>query len=197
MKDTKDLMASITVPTPDNSVQRTIVHEILDSKLPPEDKSFQRVFEDVTPVSGAGFETTGGALRLICFHVFSNNSILRRLREEINGAEAEQPDVMGLKVLEKLPYLTATIMEGLRLSPGVATRMARIAPDRDLVYRNYRIPAGTPVGMTTILMHSDEELYPDPQSFKPERWMDRTGQNNTEEAYAPFSRGTRVCLGMQ
>jgi cytochrome P450 len=197
MKDTKDLMASIAAPTPDSSVRRTIVHEILESKLPPEDKSFQRVFEDVTSVSGAGFETTGGTLRLICFHVFSNNSILRPLREEISGAEAEQAVVMGLKVLEKLPYLTGTIMEGLRLSPGIATRMVRIAPDRDLVYGNYRIPSGTPVGMTTILMHTDQELYPDPQSFKPERWMDRTGRKNNEEGYTPFSRGTRVCLGMQ
>ncbi|KAJ8122574.1 hypothetical protein ONZ43_g1262 [Nemania bipapillata] len=48
MKDTKDLMASASAPTLDNHVQRTMVHEILDSKLPPEDKSFQRVFEDVT-----------------------------------------------------------------------------------------------------------------------------------------------------
>ncbi|KAI0543159.1 trichodiene oxygenase [Xylaria digitata] len=142
MKDTKDLMASVSAPTPDNRVQRTIVHEILNSKLPPEDKSFQRVFEDVTSVSGAGLETTGSALRLI------------------------------------------------------STRMARIAPDRDLVYRDYRIPSGTPVGMTTILMHTDEELYPDPQSFNPERWMDHNGRKNAEEAYAPFSRGTRVCLGM-
>ncbi|KAI1354453.1 trichodiene oxygenase [Xylaria sp. FL0043] len=196
MKDTKDLIASVSSLTLDNKAQRTIVHEILDSKLPSRDKSFQRVFEEVTSVSGAGFETTGSALRLICFHVFSNTEVLRRLRTELKAAEAENSDVMVLKVLEKLPYLTSTIMEGLRLSPGVATRMARIAPDRDLFYKEYKIPAGTPVGMTTILMHTDEELYPDPMSFNPERWMGHRGMKIEEKAYAPFSRGTRMCIGM-
>lgn len=208
MQDTQDVMAGIKNGSgaalrngDSNSARRTIVYEILDSKLPPQDKAFQRVFEDVTSVSGAGFETTGSTLRVICFHVFSNPRILRHLREELKSAEAKCPDdVLLVKVLEKLPYLTATIMEGLRLSPGVATRQARIAPDRDLSYGKYRIPAGTPVGMTTILMHTDEELYPEPLSFKPERWInDKGGKRSPEEMplYAPFSRGTRVCLGMQ
>ncbi|KAF3763269.1 cytochrome P450 [Cryphonectria parasitica EP155] len=196
MADTKRLMAAAVSPSPEDRGQRTIVHEILDSKLPPHDKSFQRVFEDVSSVSGAGFETIGGALRLIFFHVFSDPEILQRLRAELDSAKEKHPDVMELKVLEQLPYLTSTIMEGLRLSPGIATRMARIAPDRDLFYKDWRIPAGTPVGMTTILMHTDENLYPDPQSFKPERWVDGNGGKNAEKAYAPFSKGTRMCIGM-
>ncbi|KAJ8130810.1 hypothetical protein O1611_g2817 [Lasiodiplodia mahajangana] len=195
MKDTKDLMASAGSPAPDDG-KRTIVHEILDSKLAPRDKSFRRVFEDVTSVSGAGFETTSSALRLIFYHVFSNMDILQRLRAELDRAEAENSDVMVVKVLENLPYLTSTIREGLRLSPGVATRAARIAPDRDLFYKKFRIPAGTPVGMTTILMHMDEEFYPDPKSFNPERWMDQDRKKKAEKAYAPFSRGTRICVGM-
>ncbi|ROV86947.1 hypothetical protein VMCG_10772 [Cytospora schulzeri] len=176
--------------------QRTIVHEILDSKLPPHDKSFQRVFEDVSSVSGAGIETPGGVLRLIFFHAFSNTEILQKLRTELEDAKASHSDVRELKVLEKLPYLTSTIMEGLRLSPGTATRMARIAPDRDLFYKEWPIPAGTPVGMTTILMHTDERLYPDPYSFDPERWMNEQGRKSSDKAYAPFSKGTRMCLGM-
>ncbi|KAI1137268.1 cytochrome P450 [Hypoxylon sp. FL0543] len=198
MKDTKDLIAAATSPSPGDGDdrQRTIVHEILDSKLPPQDKSFQRVFEDVSSVSGAGLETTGNVLRLIFFHVFSNTEILRRLREELGSAKAKHSNVIDISVLEQLPYLTATIMESLRLSPGTATRMARIAPDRDLFYKEWRIPAGTPVGMTTILMHTDENIYSDPHTFNPERWMGRDGRKNAEKAYAPFSRGTRVCLGM-
>lgn len=65
-------------------------------------------------------------------------------------------------------------MEGLRLSPGIATRAARVA-DKDLFLGggsgggDWRIPAGTPVGMTMILMHNDERLYPDPLRFNPQR----------------------------
>lgn len=197
MKDTKDIMATAGSAGTDKKGQRTIIQEILDSKLPPHDKTFQRVFEDVTSISGAGLETVGSTLRFIFFHVFSNNEVLQNLRAELDGARARSLDLAELKVLEQLPYLTSTIMEGLRLSPGNATRMARIAPDRDLFYKEWRIPAGTPVGMTIILMHTDEKVYPDPHAFHPERWMVGNGSKNSENAFAPFSKGTRMCLGMQ
>ena len=107
-----------------------------------------------------------------------------------------QPE-FDLASLENLPYLTTVLMEGLRLSPGVATRAQRIAPDRDLVYNRQVIPAGTPVGMSTLLMHTDPDTYPDPRRFDPERCMGMDVRRRAGKAYAPFGRGTRMCLGMQ
>lgn len=109
MNDTKTIMSAIGSATPDTNMDRTIVHEILESKLDPKEKEFKRVYLDVTATNGAGFETTGAVLRLVCFHVFSNKDILQHLRTEIANARAEEGDVMTLKVLEKLPYLTATL----------------------------------------------------------------------------------------
>jgi cytochrome P450 len=126
--------------------------------------------------------------------VYTDATILSRLRAELPSTDATDPT---LSMLERLPYLTAVIMEGLRLGPGNATRMARIAHDRDLFYANWQIPAGTPVGMTTILMHMDEKLYPDPERFQPERWMDVEVRKKADKTFAPFSRGTRNCGGMQ
>lgn len=150
-------------------------------------------------MSGAGFETLGSVLRLVCFHVFADPGIHQRLLQELNSSNVPGPGSAQLRTLSQLPFLHSTIMEALRLSPGVATRMARIAPDRDLFYKSWRIPAGTPVGMTTILMHTDEKVYPDPNSFRPERWMDDSDfrKNVEHKYYAPFSRGTRMCIGMQ
>ena len=88
-------------------------------------------------------------------------------------------------------------MEGLRLNPGLATRLARIAPDRNLQYDKWTIPAGSPVGMTAFLMHQDENLYPNSEAFDPERWMDEARKRRLEKSFAPFSRGTRNCIGMQ
>lgn len=188
-------MATISSLTSDTNTHRTVVHEILDSNLLPGDKEFQRVFDDVATLSGAGFETTASVLRLVVFHVFSNPTILQRLRKEL--ASINLSETRDLKKLEQLPYLTSIIMEGLRLSPAIASRSARIAPDRALIYGKWSIPAGTPVGMTTLLMHTDERLYPDPMSFDPGRWMDLEARKKAEKVYGPFGRGTRMCLGMQ
>lgn len=137
---------------------------------------------------------------MIFYHVFSNANILRELRAELASAKLASSTIDGemqIKTLEQLPYLTAVIMEGLRLSPAIGSRMARISPDRDIIYGDWRIPAGTPVGMTTILMHTDESLYPAPLRFNPDRWMDLEARKTLEKTYAPFAKGTRICLGMQ
>ncbi|KAJ4406179.1 hypothetical protein N0V82_010180 [Gnomoniopsis sp. IMI 355080] len=128
--------------------------------------------DDVATVTGAGFETTASVMRRVLYHVYSNPEILRRLRAELDEATSKPPGKTDVKTLEQLPYLTSLIMEDMRLSPAIGSRMARIAPDRDLFYGDLRIPAGIPVGMTTILMHTDESLYPEPLCFDPERWTD-------------------------
>ncbi|KAI8631574.1 cytochrome P450 [Xylariaceae sp. FL1651] len=177
-----------------------IVRAILASKLPPSEKTFVRVFEDLSTIMGAGIETTASALRLILFHLYSDANMLERLRAELASVDnidiTDTDSIPQLRALEQLPFLTAVLMEGLRLSPAVATRMARVAPDRDIFYNEWRIPAGIPVGMTIILMHMDESIYPEPQQFNPDRWMDPETRKGLEKHFVPFSRGTRNCVGM-
>lgn len=172
-----------------------MAYEIVESGLPLSEKTFDRIFEEIVTVTGAAFETSASCLRLILFHVFANASILERLRAEITTAVAESPEdwPLRLQTLEQLPYLTAVLMEGLRLSPALGTRTPRVS-NKDLFYGSWRIPAGTPIGMTVLLMHTDESIYPDPMRFDPERWLG--AQKNSDKTFAPFSRGTRNCLGM-
>ncbi|KAI3390940.1 hypothetical protein diail_8338 [Diaporthe ilicicola] len=171
-----------------------MAYDIVKSSLPTTEKTFDRIFEEIATVTGASFETTASTIRLILFHVFSSKEILERLRTEITTASIKSPGALRLQTLEQLPHLTATITEGLRMSPGVASRTPRIS-DKDLLFRDWRIPAGTPVGMTVFLMHTDKNLFPDPMRFDPDRWLG-VNRKAGEKTFAPFSRGTRVCLGM-
>ncbi|EEQ29552.1 cytochrome P450 [Microsporum canis CBS 113480] len=193
-RDTRDTLAAVASSSPGHNVNNTMIYTIVHSDLPPADKTFDRIFEELATVTGAGFETTSNTLRLILYHLYTNNTILERLREEITIA-SDGSGPIPLKKLEQLPYLTAILQEGLRLSPGVSTRAARIT-DKDLFYMSWRIPTGTPVGMTTILMHTDEKLYPDPMRFNPDRWMNSATKGTITSTFAPFSRGTRMCIGM-
>ncbi|CAG8960302.1 hypothetical protein HYFRA_00012376 [Hymenoscyphus fraxineus] len=195
-KDSEILVAAASSQSELNEVgTRTIVNGILESDLPPSEKTCKRICDEVTTVSGAGFETSANVLRLICFHVFSQPKILKQLRNELASAKTSH-GTNKLVQLEHLPFLTSVLMEGLRLSPGIATRLQRIAPDRDLIYGEWSIPSGTPVGMTNMWMHLDEKLYPDPMRFDPDRWMDLEARKILERTFAPFSKGTRICIGM-
>ena len=81
---------------------------------------------------------------------------------------------------EKLPYLGAVIQEGLRLSYGVAIRTARVATEETLVYRgewNKKpveciVPPGYAIGMSAVITHHDESVFPNSDAFIPERWLD-------------------------
>ncbi|KAI0407025.1 cytochrome P450 [Xylaria palmicola] len=171
------------------SAPNNIVYEIMNSGLPASDKTVNRIFDEVAVITGAGYETTAGALRTALYHVYNQKPILDRLR-----AELATIDTRDLKVLEQLPYLKAVLMEGLRISPALGTRLSRIAPNRDLIYKQWRIPPGTPVGMTLVILHTDENVYPEPRSFNPDRWM---GPDGGPKSFSPFLKGTRACLGMQ
>lgn len=107
--------------------------------------------------------------------------------------------------LEQRPYVWAVIHEALRMMPGVSHRSARIAREEDLIYtskdgkKQWLIPRGTPIGMTSMINHYDPELFPRPDEYTPERWILEDGQANyvLEKNLIAFSRGTRNCVGQQ
>jgi cytochrome P450 len=181
MNDTKNFMKA-AASSGDNG-PRTLVREIVQSKLPPSEKSFERIFEEMSTTTGAGFETTAAVIRIAAFHIYSDLKILQKLRAELSAAPNHD-----WKTLEQLPYLTATIMEAMRLAPAIATRSARITQDKALVYADWRIPAGTPVGMTLHLLHQNEEEYPEPKRFNPDRWMDPNPWQLGTKTFVPFGK---------
>ena len=91
--------------------------------------------------------------------------------------------------------MSAVIEEGNRLSWGVTARLARIAPE-PLKYESYTIPAGTPVSITTLCVHTDESNFPEPFSFIPERWLGPEGVARRRYQMA-FNKGGRKCLGIE
>lgn len=198
MQTTKDIVAAPAskVGGGEGAPTKTIVHTILESNLPSTEKTVERINDEVGTITGAAFETAAQTIRTILYHLYSDPETLLRLRDELSQARMKHGGEgnLSLSVLEQLPFLTGCICEGLRLSPGLATRLARVTPDRDLFYGQQRIPAGTPVGMTVLLMHMDEILYPQPGAFNPSRWTD--SGTRSDKTFAPFSRGTRNCLGM-
>jgi cytochrome P450 len=87
----------------------TIFREVLNSDLPPEEKTVDRLWHDAQVFNIAGSETTGWALGVITFHVLENPDILFRLREELRIV-VEDGDAKNTLTteLEKLPFLVSS-----------------------------------------------------------------------------------------
>lgn len=183
--------------------QPTIFRAALDSKLPAHEKSVDRLSDDAQMTVMAGTLTTAMTLDTIMYWLLAQPETLRRLKEELRGVIPVAGDAASvpLATLESLPYLTGVIKEGLRLSYGASMRLQRIDPDNAIVFtdkhsgKEWTIPATTPIGMSSVQIHHDEDIYPDSKVFRPERWLGAEGKR-LDKYLVSFSKGSRNCIGM-
>ena len=114
----------------------TIFHELLESNFPPEEKSLDRLGDKAQLIIRAGLEMVSWALTTTSFHFINNPKILNTLRNELQEAIPDPAIMLDSIHLEKLPYLTAYIQEGIRLADGVSSRNPRIFPNKPTKYRD-------------------------------------------------------------
>jgi cytochrome P450 len=126
----------------------------------------------------AGHETTATALSWTLERLVRHPAVVQRLREERH----EEEDASA--------YLEATIKEALRLRP-VVTAVGRhlTAP---LEIGGHLLPAGVSINPSIYLLHRRPDLYPEPEAFLPERFLD--DPPGTYQ-WIPFGGGVRRCLG--
>lgn len=174
----------------------TIFHELLHSKvLPDADKSIARLSDEALSVVSAGNETVSWALTVATYHILADAAIARALKTELKAAMPDPEMHVSATALEQLPYLNAVYKEALRLSYGMTCRLQRV-PHEPLRFesggREWVIPAGTPVSMTSLLIHHDESIFPNSREFRPERWI---GNPGLWRYMVSYGAGSRVCLG--
>ena len=176
--------------------------DILGSNLPPQEKTIARLQQEAGSVVGAAIETSKATLSVTSFHILHNPEILRRLKTELREASFSDPEKPTWPELEQLPYLTAVIKEGLRLSSGVIQRLPRISKHKAIQYGTYSIPPGTPFSMSSYIQHTSP-VFNDCFAFNPDRWLTNVKvasapgreEKTLDRFLVPFSKGTRSCLG--
>ena len=177
--------------------QRTIFYDILtNDDIRPQEKETEHLVTEAQAVVGAGTVTTAHTLAILVYHILDNPEILAKVRSEMVIALPDSDESPRWQQLEQLPYLTAVITEGLRLSYGASHRLQRISPDVALQYKEWKIPRGTPVGMTSVLIHNNPAIFPKPKKFNPERWLQPSAPQ-LRKYLVSFSKGSRSCLGMR
>ena len=146
----------------------------------------EEILEQMVSLIGAGHETTASALTWAFFQIHRTPSVKERLIAELRGMGKEADPV----AVTRLPFLDAVCSEALRLNP-VAPLMGRTLRS-NLTLKGHNLPAGLSVGISIIALHRRPDLYPEPDRFSPERFLQRT---YGPFEYLPFGGGSRRCLG--
>ena len=176
----------------------TIFDSMLDADFPASEKSYLRLLNEAQALTGAGAMTTANALDTTFYHLLANPDCLTRLCKELRSSIADTTSIPLVSKLETLPYLTAVLHEGLRLSKGVPHRFARVSPNVSYRYDDVVIPRGVPVGMSFMDFLERSDLFPEPAVFDPDRWipLDTPHVHRRRKSLVVFGAGTRMCLGL-
>ncbi|KAK5119639.1 hypothetical protein LTR85_007468 [Meristemomyces frigidus] len=179
----------------DEKRQKTIFHGIMNSKLPPREKTIERLSDEAFVLIFAGGETTAQVSTVILVELLRNSDLLQRLRKELD-------DVMGghlpeSRRLEDIPLMKAVVQEGLRVAAPVTNRPMLIAPNEDLQCNGWAIPRGTPISMSFQDVLFDPAIFPSPRKFDPDRWLRAAERGERLDKYlVSFAKGSRSCVGI-
>lgn len=140
----------------------------------------------------AGIDTTGDVLCFLMWELSLPRSIKyqRLLREEFRS----KPDAN----FDELPMLDAVLNEGLRCFPAIPMSLPRYVPHGGRVIDGFSLPQETVVSCQALSVHRiNDHVFPEPDKFYPERWLEAEGDADRRRHQWAFSSGGRGCIGKQ
>ncbi|KAF4458647.1 hypothetical protein FALBO_14615 [Fusarium albosuccineum] len=138
----------------------------------------------------AGIDTTGDVLCFLMWELSQPRSTRyqRLLREEFRS----KPDAS----FEELPLLDAVLNEGLRCFPAIPMSLPRYVPQGGRAIDGFSLPEKTVVSCQSFSVHRiNDDVFPDPDTFYPERWLEAEGDADRRRLQWAFSSGGRGCIG--
>ena len=138
--------------------------------------SDEELRDELVTVLGAGHETTATGLAWAVERLLRTPRALGRLRDSVAAGEDD--------------YLDATIKETLRARPVIVDVARKLTAPVEI--GGYQVPAGQYLMAAIAAIHYREDLFPDPEQFLPERFLDRRADTY---AWIPFGGGVRRCIG--
>ena len=136
----------------------------------------------------AGHETTAATMAWVINRLLTHRDVTERARAEVlsvlNGAQLDASHV------GKLKYVEAAINETMRLDPVIPNFGRTLTKPLKIAGRD--LPAGVTIAPCIYLVHRRPELWPNPEQFNPDRFIE---SRQSPYTFFPFGGGSRRCLG--
>lgn len=187
---------------------KTMIKQASESSVGNEYPLRLEIASDMFAHNSAAHETSGNTLGFLYYELSRRPDIQKKLRDELLTLDPplkfpQTPNDAGElnlplpKDVDALPYLEAVIMETLRLYPSVPGGQPRKVP-RPCILGGYDgIPPGTTVQCYAYCLHRTPEVFPDPETWNPDRWINASKDelSNMRRWFWAFGSGGRMCIG--
>lgn len=157
----------------------------------------------------AGHETSNITLTFLFYELAKQFELQHRLREEsltlkpavrldsssCTGSAKGLGELPSPKDIDALPLLNAVLMETLRLHAAIPGPQPRVTPSKSgVTLGGYKdLPGNVRVSCNAHCLHRNPEVFPEPEAWKPERWLDEKGAGERSRWFWAFGSGGRMC----
>ena len=168
--------------------------EIEDNVSKAEILSDKNIVGAMTDLFVGSIATTSSSIEWYLLYMIAYPDIQQKVQDEIENVVGNNR-YPTLEDRENLPYFQATILESLRLSTTAALSAPRETIE-NVELHDCSIPSKTMIWVNMWSIHHDEKLWPEPDTFRPERHLNSDGTvNSSSPNLMPFGCGARVCIG--
>nr|XP_042895147.1 cytochrome P450 4c3 [Parasteatoda tepidariorum] len=154
------------------------------------------ITEEVNTFMFAGHDTTAVGMSWALYLIGQDPKVQRKCQEELEeifGDDYDRP--FTIEDVKNLKYIECVLKESQRLYPSLPYIGREIS--HDVTVNGYSIPTGTNCMIFTYMLHRDEEIFPNPEVFDPDRFLPENSVGRHPFAYVPFSAGPRNCIGQR
>ncbi|CAI4232232.1 unnamed protein product [Auanema sp. JU1783] len=157
--------------------------------------TYEDVRAEVDTFMFEGHDTTAASMGWTLWSLAHHPDCQEKIFQELYDIFGESDRECTSEDLKRMKYLEWCIKESLRLRPSVPM-FSRIA-EKDIEIDGFLVPEGSTVIITPFLIHTNQEVYENPESYNPERFADDNLLKRQPYAYIPFSAGPRNCIGQK
>ncbi|KAK1804100.1 hypothetical protein P4O66_020140, partial [Electrophorus voltai] len=151
--------------------------------------------EEVDTFMFEGHDTTAASMNWALHLIGSHPDVQKKVQMELQEVLGSAGRRVGAEDLKRLRYLECVIKESLRLFPSVPLFARRICKDCHI--NGFKIPEGVNTVIIPYALHRDPRFFPEPEEFRPERFLPENSHGRHPYAYIPFSAGFRNCIGQR
>ncbi|XP_014237778.1 cytochrome P450 6a2-like [Trichogramma pretiosum] len=145
----------------------------------------------------AGFETSSTTISNALYELALNPSVQDKLRNEIRETLKSCDGQLKYETIKSMSYMDKVFNETLRKYPPVTTIMRQSMEPYTFSGTKVTIPARTRVWIPAYAIQRDPAIYPDPDTFDPERFSEENKKLRHSSFFLPFGDGPRNCIGMR
>ncbi|XP_068157387.1 probable cytochrome P450 6d5 [Drosophila tropicalis] len=144
----------------------------------------------------AGFETSASTAAFTLYELTQHPKVMAKAKEDVINALAKHGGKLSYDAIQDMKYLELCIMETARKYPALPILNRECTKDYQLPNSSLTIKKGTPIVISLMGLHRDEQHFPNPMSYEPERFTEEH-RNYNPTAYMPFGEGPRQCIGVR